>query len=57
MHLNATKSESLKTGSDPRDSAVAKLQAGQLEHGYLRYWAKELGVADLAERLLSEVEA
>ena len=38
-------------------TAVAKLQAGQLEHGYLRYWAKELGVADLAERLLSEVEA
>ena len=57
MHLNATKSESLKTGSDPRDETPETPEAGQLEHGYLRYWAKELGVADLAERLLSEVEA
>jgi hypothetical protein len=38
-------------------TTVAKLQADRLDHGYLRHWAKELGVADLAERLLSEVRA
>jgi hypothetical protein len=38
-------------------TTVAKLQADRLDHGYLRHWAKELGVADLAERLLREVTA
>ena len=38
-------------------TTVAKLQANHLDHGYLRVWANELGVADLAERLLSEVHA
>jgi hypothetical protein len=35
---------------------VAKLQADHLDQGYLRYWANDLGVADLAERLFSEVK-
>lgn len=38
-------------------TTVAKLQANRLDHDYLRFWANELGVADLAERLLSEVHA
>lgn len=36
-------------------ATVAKLQANRLDHGYLRFWANELGVADFAERLLREV--
>jgi hypothetical protein len=38
-------------------TAVAKLQADHLDRGYLRHWANELGVVDLAERLLCEVNA
>jgi hypothetical protein len=36
---------------------VAKLQGDRLDQAYLRQWAAELGVADLLDRLLSEVEA
>lgn len=35
---------------------VGKLQADRLDCQYLRRWANELGVADLMERLLSEIE-
>lgn len=35
---------------------VAKLQGSRLDRPYLRHWAKELGVADLLDRLFSEVE-
>lgn len=40
-----------------RDAAgVVKLQAERLDKAYLRRWAKELGVEDVLERLLSEAE-
>ena len=35
---------------------VVKLQGDQLDQGYLHHWANALGVADLLDRLLSEVE-
>jgi hypothetical protein len=35
---------------------VAKLQGDRLDRTYLRHWAGELGVADLLDRLLAEVE-
>lgn len=37
-------------------TTVAKLQGKQLDREYLRRWADELGVVDLLDRLLSEVE-
>lgn len=36
---------------------VAKLQGNRLDRTYLRLWAGELGVADLLDRLFSEIEA
>ncbi len=36
---------------------VAKLQGDRLDRVYLQHWAGELGVADLLDRLLSEVDA
>lgn len=36
---------------------VARLQGEQLDQAYLRYWAGELGVTDLLNRLLSQLEA
>jgi len=36
---------------------VAKLQGDRLDRTYLRHWAGELGVADLLDRLFSEIEA
>ena len=35
---------------------MAKLQGDRLNHEHLRHWADELGVLDLLERLLFEVE-
>jgi hypothetical protein len=36
---------------------VAKLQGNRVDRTYLRHWAGELGVADLLDRLFSEIEA
>lgn len=35
---------------------VTKLHGEQLDHEYLRHWAKDLGVADLLDRLALELE-
>jgi hypothetical protein len=52
--LSAFSKALLSVGKPPNDP-VAELQADHLDFGYLRYWANELGMADLAERLLAEV--
>ncbi|MFA4836036.1 MAG: hypothetical protein WC749_08220 [Dehalococcoidia bacterium] len=35
---------------------IAKVQAGNLDIGYLQRWAQELGVRELLQRLLGELE-
>lgn len=38
-------------------TAVAKLQGGRLDRDYLRRWSRELGLTDLLDRLLCEVDS
>lgn len=35
---------------------IAELQADRLDRTYMRHWAKELGVAELLEKILNEAE-
>jgi hypothetical protein len=37
-------------------TGVAAVKWGDLDMGYLRRWAQELGVADLLERIMAEAE-